>query len=112
MGSDLAAAPRGCHRVAMPRAHALEMIKLIGVVAAIPAVVVGAIWLAVRALRWTRKNRGEAAMLSVGEQVGEALEGWLGESSSGVGGGHGHSDDASDHHAHPHHSGDDGAHGG
>ena len=114
MRSDLAAAPRRCHRAATDHLHAVRMIKLILVVAAIPAVVVGAIWLAVRALRWTRKNRGDAAMLTLGEQLGEALEGWIsGESSSSdVESGHGHSDHTSDHHPHHHHSGDDGSHGG
>ena len=88
------------------------MIKLIGVVAAIPAAVIGAIWLAVRALRWTRKNRGDAAALSIGEQVGEALEGWLSGDASASGVEGGHTDDTGDHHPHHHHSGDDGAHGG
>lgn len=84
----------------------LAMFKLLLLVAAVPLVLVGAVHLAVRILRFVRAHRGEAiASLLVEDLRGrfaDALESWVDEPSSGhatssSGGEHLHHDD---HHVH------------
>lgn len=80
----------------------MMILELLLVLVAIPAVVVGLILVALRVLRWARKNRGDASMeLATGllpDWVSEGIDSWVSDSSPTEAG---HSDAGVDHHHDP-----------
>ncbi len=59
----------------------------LAVVLAIPLSLVGAVWGAIRIVRWARANRARVAMGGVGgylDEKFESLRGWLGDWVDGV----------------------------
>ena len=80
------------------------VLKLLLLMVAIPAVVLGLIHLALRVLRWARANRGAASQqLASGllpDWVSDGIDSWLSDSSSSHGADHTGADhhDFNDHH--------------
>lgn len=88
----------------------------LGLTVLVMAAVVGAVWLAVKVLRWVRRNRGAATDFAVGaylsEQLGNWIDGWT-DGPTGYGVPHGDGCDQGHHtdHGGGHHH-DHGGHDG
>ena len=83
------------------------ILKVLLLLVAVPAVMVGLIHVALRVLRWARANRAEAATgLATGllpQWMTDGIDSWVSDSAASEGG---HSDTGADHHHH-----DSGDHG-
>jgi hypothetical protein len=84
------------------------MIKMVLLVMAIPVALISSVRLAVRVLRWVRRNRGEATWaLSTGflpDWLTEAIDGWVDDATRGEDE-HFHSEGSADEHSGANHHG-------